>query len=1442
MKGDLKALYQQYSESDGVGTYEEFVQAKEQLGDEEFNALINDTVKKKDQPTENGNPSLTNGTPPSQTDLPILTNPIPENEFMVPLGSEQDLSSPSLGITAEMPSTDLPSTATVSSGLENSNVAQQPTYQAPDYGKVIYPIGNDEIDQRNNFVRNQWRLSTDNTPPLGVKENNAVSTQSKKSSILFGDDVNYESVIDDEGNKAFTKIDGYGYLPNYVLPDPNEDKDLLFDRDGNVNKWIPESEAKYREDLSPAPLNGYYAISFAKTDADKKEDNANIERLSKEGVVDIEKENGNPIYENGLLKWKITDKDYYDKIYLPYIARVNSERKNKTEEEGLNKVYHDRGLIERPNTDFEDVLDDYEKVFGKKPTDEEVLSIKDEATLNAFRVNTEFERLKKENPDVDVNSLYQQAVNKYSKSYTPSDLQTGNNVMSLLRDSFQENAQLSEDNPLLLTRDNSDRIFRDEDKEEFDMFQSLASDKSRLGMFGKWWKEEGELEYGSNFVRQKRLEKQETRMDMIASFNDWLERDSNVLLEAKYNRIKNARFKTRQAVESGNQELITQNAENTTNLINDYTEFGNQYKGRQEDFKSILGNFRRTQGKILDEENKKANFISGKDKPAQYAANFVLGIASSLQDTVTGIARLATLPLGQGNTSDFIDDLSQDISINGYKSAPLSLNIKRYEGGEDEGGKYEYRDVNGTKYLYRPETQQYSNLFGDIPKDAKFIDKETEYTVAGFVFQGSKMATDILSTTAVGTYINKGVGFVAEKAFKFSRANTLLNTKNLATVFGAESPLAKSSAALYKASRNTSNISVTGWIPQMTEDSYQTGKEAGLTGGYLGTYTVFNAGLQSLIQRINPDVKFLQSIKTDHSNLLNALLSKNTDKALLYFNNIKNKIVNNSVRETSEEFTQQVTQDVTNLFTNALTDSKLKFSTADDYRDVLISTPILAGAMGATMGRNGKSTVSVNGKEYNLSDFNRNEIATLTALSGNNDGFIKDYINSALFPSVKKRAEEILNEVQTRRKFVDKIPNKENHSIKAITEVAPLMQKLEQKRDELKKDDGTFAERINRDISDLTTQVNAILDNDLTQNNESPNAETAQPTPQSETVQEQTTETEQPQVTTESEQPTIAGEQNVSAELNPTQNSLIVFGKESFGLPILEGFESRYDESQKILSEIDFNNEQSITEGIDKIANIKSGKIISETKTTPEKFIRRKGLADNESVRTKSYLEKYLASSYKDFSSLDNNANENKALENKIELTLNKGSFEGEFLNDYELIGDGSESTVSDCGVGCAVSALGDSLFCVKSLSKIAFTSLVSFKISLFILSEKVPSSFFNCSFCLSISCNIGDTSANAGVEYFSASGTLLINLDRVEISFCISVATSFWLWKYASFLKFDNISNPSLLLANSVINSLRLYIDRSISLLFMLTILLLPPPAKDNTIDVPIVPNATSL
>ena len=96
-------------------------------------------------------------------------------------------------------------------------------------------------------------------------------------------------------------------------------------------------------------------------------------------------------------------------------------------------------------------------------------------------------------------------------------------------------------------------------------------------------------------------------------------------------------------------------------------------------------------------------------------------------------------------------------------------------------------------------------------------------------------------------------------------------------------------------------------------------------------------------------------------------------------------------------------------------------------------------------------------------------------------------------------------------------------------------------------------------------------------------------------------------------------------------------------LPVESDKVTDYNEAIEIVNSIDFNDENSITEGISKIANKISGKDISATTQTPEKYVRAKEkLIGNDNYRTKEYLESYINITLKNFSNTKNFFDVNK--------------------------------------------------------------------------------------------------------------------------------------------------------------------------------------------------------
>ena len=113
-------------------------------------------------------------------------------------------------------------------------------------------------------------------------------------------------------------------------------------------------------------------------------------------------------------------------------------------------------------------------------------------------------------------------------------------------------------------------------------------------------------------------------------------------------------------------------------------------------------------------------------------------------------------------------------------------------------------------------------------------------------------------------------------------------------------------------------------------------------------------------------------------------------------------------------------------------------------------------------------------------------------------------------------------------------------------------------------------------------------------------------------------------------------------------------------LPIKSENQQAFDNANLIIESIDFNDEQSIKEGIASLANTVSGKDISQTKTTSESYIRGKEkLIGSDNFKTKEYLKSYINILYRDFTGKDDFFSEKeKAPKIEIDLEAKKADVE----------------------------------------------------------------------------------------------------------------------------------------------------------------------------------------
>lgn len=1212
MNEQLNTLYEQYKLAGNDETQEQFLEARDLLGEEKFLNFVNSQIeeKKKDNPNQN----LAIGNPQSEMDL---TTSVPISQDLdlnqAQIQATNQVENPTLqssDILPQQDSTDLPLIQTASSGLESSNTSQ-PTFKPFDKGVIAYPIttNQSEVDEYNRYVQNRNRSITPST--INTTQNTKTDSKGRKATFTFGDEPNLDILagksndtdeITNESQKYFDKYLNKGY--NGKLKEFEEGSDVYIDKN------VIDNNDEYVNRILEREKRG--EVKVARNDKG--------ELIDKDYKV-------------------ITDNILWQPIGKENIEEYNREVRNYNSYVGEQNV--DSARFNYGNIGNEPEQDSYGEFVTKANDLGVLLSNEDSENITTYEDRQNFlATLEATNNAQKNGTTLQSELDKLGSKYLLSEedkIANGYDGINLITDGIKDG--------------------KVKDKEESDFFNKFFTQKENVLDFGEYWNNEGKAKYGGSQVRENQANYQNYRANIFNDFlsykNDKYGTDMRFIEEAitkssnladKY--YADGDFNAANVELAKVEKLYNQynnNEANRQNISNIYTESNkafttyNKQKKEEAEFQLKVEN-----GDVL---------ANGQNLLGQV----ILGGASSVKSAISGVARIALSGVPSKEIQDALDIVSDtELKVGNVKVANLSEKVVEFTGLD--GNKY--RQINDKTYAVKQDGSLSQTNYVRNQSD-KITKESVNYNTSGFVFMTSKAVADIFITRSIDGGINRAISSTAQR---------ISTSKKIASVFGESSQFAKVASSFARLPKGASPASVKGWTVQMFDDSYTAGERGGIKGDlnkFLYAFTV--AGVMAQIQRINPDINFIKSINNETRNIVKALMSNDTNKALLLLSSLKDvgkKVAGNVGREVPEELTQQGYQDIINIFINSEKNKTLQITDKQGYKDVFYGT-IVASAVLSSLNTNNQS-VKIGDKEINLANYSKIELLTELARGKNGLEIIRNFKDTAYFDSLKSFSETVESQIVETQKQIAKIPESNKYSTSSLSEVTPILQEIERKKETLKTDDGTFSERINRDIAELTNQANAILDNDLNPvtNN---NAETTQPTPQPETVQEQNTENNQSEFAPKSERETTSEEQNIYTELN-NPSSLIVFGKESFGLPVLEGFQDRYDQSQNVLADIDFNDEQSITDGINKIANIQSGKIISETKTTPEKYIRRKGLSDDESVRTKSYLEKYLASSYKDFSSLENVKNENEINIPNFEEVFQIGSGRIEIERDGKKI------------------------------------------------------------------------------------------------------------------------------------------------------------------------------
>lgn len=833
-----------------------------------------------------------------------------------------------------------------------------------------------------------------------------------------------------------------------------------------LNKY---SDKDYLNSNIPFVEKGVEYTAWATTPESVKESNDRLLDAERNGDVMLKNdENGELLKdENGNYKYEILT-DSYKENFNKYISELNKT----AGAENIDRARFNQGNLGNTPEADESVqyLNELQKEYGVLFTDEQVAQLTNAESRKQLEINLETERRLKENPALDYNTVVAQVTSEKQGLSEQQKMAIGNNYV---RGFFLE------------TPSN----YLEDEQDEYRFYQNYFSDPKNIAEFGDFMNDSGKAIFDTSWIKSNQTKKeQQGRKDLFENFLVWKGKNDRLDLELNRRAYENAKSKAELYQKENNIGAYNEELSKINQYLESYDKSIQNINNKNTEFQDIQKNYSKT----LKSQEEKANFqlrVQQGDKIANvenFVGNVVLGAETSVQNAVTGLLRIASIPAGQGNFSDAVDILSKPLSFGNVDIARISDKVINYKSGNDK-----YKEVNGTLYkvnsdgsLQRPEPGITANSLQKTSED-------TEYNVSGLAFVTSKMLADIFITQKTGGAIGGGVSELS---------NAISNSKKIASVFGEGSQLAKTAASYARMAQNPTAVMVNGWTVQMYNDNYLAAENGGIKNPVnKHLYAFTTSYILSQIQRINPDTNFLKTINSEQQAIVNSLLEGNTQKAILGIQSLAKKASVNTSKEVVEENVQQATQDIINIGVNSVADKKLQVSDVQDYKDVFIGTVVpslIASGLGGRV-----NEVEVGGRKLDLTQLTRNELVTELARTPEGINMLEDFRDKAFFDSQKKEADKIITEVKERQKYINKIPDSENYSTETINRVIPLLQEIDQKKVQLNTTEDTFKPRVEADVNNISAEVNNLLDSDNAQQ------VTTQSTQEPETVQEQASAT-----------------------------------------------------------------------------------------------------------------------------------------------------------------------------------------------------------------------------------------------------------------------------------------------------------------------------------------------
>ena len=770
-------------------------------------------------------------------------------------------------------------------------------------------------------------------------------------------------------------------------------------------------------------------------------------------------------------KYGVDELNKQSPIYQEIMMEKNADEARKR----LNEAKANAGKKEL-FTELQQITNNHYKNTGYLLTTEEMIAANDINDIHKIYAQKYAEKELKKNPNQDYHTLYQEYYNKHAlPSKTDEEyIKIAQRVLGDYEKGFELDKYDSEntglDAPNVTTKGN---VF-EEDKKELAFIQSLKSNPIILKEIGRFYDEEGKYYIGDDrFSRLLQFGNTKGRAEFRQMALHFAGKKDRIKKELDYEKLTQLQYqikhekdpsKKNQLIERFN-KVVDSDAK-TENSIKQLGKFGDAWESVQTRY---LAQKRKSQ-------EIEAGYQNGEVLPSIVAigGNVFNRVSDALKSTVGGVLRIGNMPFNNDTFSKIISDVTKPTEIGGIQSAGMfdqysdyTLNDKKIR--ERAGNFYE---VTGDKEI--PIT-----LNSEQKRNLDLVKTDTEFSWKGVIGTTTGMVADMFLAEAAGGAVLKGVS-------SLSKINTL---KNAVSVFGESSALTRSLRTFNKVLQNPSNNGVAGWFIQTLDDNIKEGLAHGMNNSQATIYGTTQALFTGLLSKINPDTKFFNTTKTFQEKLAYNLLHGDKKNAI---NLIKDygkeltrsygkELVGEEVQELTELFTEHAVKVVYN---GTLKDNKFDELSFDEIEDTILQTAITIGALqvgNRVINGSDSKYAEFEGDIYQFSKTGRAEKIAMLAVM--DDG--------RLFPSLKNNflisdtsIDRLQREVETAKKYIDKIPDKEKHSFTALSQSAAILQNIQKLRNSLNSVDETFKPEIEEKINTLQSDLKEVLNSDLQRHKE----------------------------------------------------------------------------------------------------------------------------------------------------------------------------------------------------------------------------------------------------------------------------------------------------------------------------------------------------------------------